>query len=379
MIRFNEPYLTGKEQDYIADVFARRDFGGNGFFTQSCQDLLAARFGISRVLLTHSCTAALEMSALLCSLGPGDEVIVPSYTFCTTASAMLRTGARVVFCEIDPRTQMMDMADVAERITVRTRAIVPVHYSGIAADMDGLRSAVGDRDITVIEDAAQALGSTLDGKPLGTHGRFGCISFHHTKNLHAGLAGALFVNDPADERDAFCVWERGTNRQQFVDGKVDKYTWVALGSSFYPTELQAAMLLAQLETLDANTRHRLALFDAYREALADLEPRGIAQLPPLDNRRGGNGHAFSLIFRDAPLRDRALRGLNAAGFQAQFHYIPLHSSPMGIAMGYKAEDLPITEDIAKRSLRLPLHFDMTPGDVREIAAALMMLIEGRAH
>ncbi len=374
MILFNEPYLTGREQEYIAEVFALREFGGNGDFSRRAAGLLEQSLGKSRVLLTHSCTAALEMSALLCGLGPGDEVIVPSYTFCTTASAMLRTGARVVFCEIDAETQMMDMTDVAARITDRTRAIVPVHYAGIAADMDGLQTAIGGRSIDVIEDAAQALGSTLDGKPLGTFGRFGCFSFHQSKNLHAGLAGALVIRDPSDEGEAFCVWERGTNRQQFIDGMVDKYTWVALGSSFYPTELQAAMLLAQLERQDENTARRVALFEAYREGLGALEQHGLAQLPRVDARRSVNGHAFSLIFTDPAVREHARKELNAAGYQAQFHYIPLHSSPMGLSMGYRAEDLPVTEDIAARGLRLPLYYDMSIDTVRGITSTLLSVL-----
>jgi dTDP-4-amino-4,6-dideoxygalactose transaminase len=370
MIKFNEPYLTGKEEASIAEVFRNREFGGNGPFTERCQALLERRFGVAKVLLTHSCTAALEMSALLSHLGPGDEVILPSYTFTTTASSMLRTGATLVFAEIDPHTQMLDMADVERRITPRTRAIVPVHYAGIAADMERLETIVAGRNIDIIEDAAQGLGSALGGAPLGTLGRFGCISFHHTKNLHAGLAGALYVNRAEDIDEATWVWERGTNRKQFVEGVVDKYTWVALGSSFYPTEMQAAMLLAQLETLDENTAQRRAIWECYRDELGALAQRGIAELPPIGPNREINYHAFALIFATPAMRETVRKDLAARGIQAPFHYIPLHSSPMGEKLGYRHDDLPVTESIAERVLRLPLHFELTLDDARTVARAV---------
>jgi dTDP-4-amino-4,6-dideoxygalactose transaminase len=377
MLRFNVPYVSGRELAYLRAVFERRDFAGNGPFTQRCSRLMEERFGVRKVLLTHSCTAALEMSALLAGLKPGDEAIVPSFTFATTASAIMRTGARVVFCEIDPGSLMMDAKDVTARITERTRVIVPVHYAGIAADMDGLKQVVDDRDIAIIEDAAQALDSAIDGSFLGTIGRFGCISFHESKNIHAGLAGALFVNREEDIAQATFVWERGTNRQQFLDGLVDKYTWVALGSSFYPTELQAAMLLAQLECLDENRAQRGKIYAVYQELFDPLVRAKRIQVPMSDNRRRLNYHAFFLVFDSHGERERVRAALGAKGIEAQFHYVPLHSSPMGRKMGYVVEDLPVTEAIAGRVLRLPLHCDMTVSDAEYVANAVNEAIEFR--
>ena len=278
IIRFHEPYLGGNELDYLRQVIERGQFAGNGPFTVRCQTLMEQRYIVPRVLLTHSCTAALEMTALLLDQGPGDEVILPSYTFSTTASSFLRTGAKLVFCEVDPETMMVDVDDIAARITQRTKAIVPVHYAGVAADLHRILPLAKKHGIEVVEDAAQALESTLDGKPLGTFARFGCISFHETKNLHAGLAGALYINDPADAERATFIWERGTNRQSQLRGLVDKYTWVELGSSFYPSELQAAFLLAQLESIDRNRQEREILFNAYIEQLAPMAEQGHFRL-----------------------------------------------------------------------------------------------------
>lgn len=380
MIRFNEPYVTGREEAYIKEVFKKRYFSGNGPFTNRCNNLLQQKFGARKVLVTHSCTAALEMSALLAGLKPGDEVVVPSYTFCTTASAMLRVGATVVFCEVNPATMMMDMADVARRVTNRTRAIVPVHYAGIAVDMDGLQQLVKGRDIIIIEDAAQAIDSAIDGKFLGTFGRFGCVSFHELKNIHAGLAGALFVNDEKDVTEAEYVWERGTNRQQLLDGKADKYTWVTLGSSFYPTELQAAMLLAQLEAIEHSRAHRSKIFAVYEEMLTPLEEAGRVSLPRYDARRRINFHAFFLVFNTHSEREHVRNELKSAGIEATFHYIPLHSSPMGQRMGYSAGDLPMTERLAYQLLRLPLHCEMSVNDAQAVAKSVISAITSfRGH
>jgi dTDP-4-amino-4,6-dideoxygalactose transaminase len=276
-----------------------------------------------------------------------------------------------VFCEVDADTKMIDMDDVEAPITDRNTAIEPDHYAGIAANMERLAELVEGRNIAIIEDAAQGLDSSLHGAALGTIGRFGCLSFHHTKNLHAGLAGALIVNESGDIDRATWVWERGTNRQQYVDGRVDKYTWVALGSSFYPTELQAAVLLAQLEHIDENTAHRRRLYEVYSDELEELSARGIARPLKIGPGRVGNGHAFSLLFETHEMREAVRQRLNADGIQAQFHYVPLHSSPMGQAMGYRAEDLPITEHVAACSLRLPLHFDMSVDDARRVAERVL--------
>lgn len=369
-IRFHEPYLGGDELKYLAEVLDRKQFAGNGHFTERCQSLLEQRYGVPRILLTHSCTAALEMSALLLDLTPEDEVILPSYTFSTTASSFLRTGARLVFCEVDPETMMMDPGDVAGRITSRTKAIVPVHYAGIASDMPAILDLARSHGIEVVEDAAQALESALDGRPLGTLGRFGCISFHETKNLHAGLAGALYINDARDAERATFIWERGTNRQNQLKGLVDKYTWVELGSSFYPSELQAAFLLAQLETIDRNRAERKKVHEAYVEGLTPLAEEGRFRLPRIDPGRTLNYHAYFIAFNSAEDCDRVRLALKDNGIYAYIGYVPLHSSPMGQKLGYRPEDLPVTEDMASRVLRLPFHNNLATQDVQAVCAAI---------
>jgi dTDP-4-amino-4,6-dideoxygalactose transaminase len=369
-IPFHVPFVAGDELRYLQEVVANRNFGGNGPFTKRCQELLEKRFGIGRVFLTHSCTAAMEITGLLLNLTPDDEVILPSFTFCTTASSFLRTGARLVFCEIDPATMMVDVEDIARKITNRTKTIVPVHYAGIASNLETLLPLAQKHSIDVVEDAAQCVGAFLNGKALGSFGRFGCVSFHETKNLHAGLAGALYVNNPADAERATYIWERGTDRQRLLNGQVDKYTWVELGSSFYPSELQAAFLLAQLEAMERNLEIRRALCLHYLRDLQPLADAGLIRLPRIDGGREHNGHAFFVTFNSATERERVREALKQAGIGAYFHYIPLHSSPMGQKMGYRAEDLPLTEDMAARLLRLPLHTEMSMKDVQAVCANL---------
>ena len=368
IIRFHEPYLGGNELDYLRQVIERGQFAGNGPFTVRCQTLMEQRYIVPRVLLTHSCTAALEMTALLLDLGPGDEVILPSYTFSTTASSFLRTGAKLVFCEVDPETMMVDVDDIAARITQRTKAIVPVHYAGVAADLHRILPLAKKHGIEVVEDAAQALESTLDGKPLGTFARFGCISFHETKNLHAGLAGALYINDPADAERATFIWERGTNRQSQLRGLVDKYTWVELGSSFYPSELQAAFLLAQLESIDRNRQEREILFNAYIEQLAPMAEQGHFRLPRVDPGRTLNYHALFLTFPSLAACDKVRSALKEHDIHAYIGYVPLHSSPMGIKLGYRPEDLPLTQEMSGRVLRLPFHNKLSRQDIGAVCA-----------
>jgi len=369
-IRFHEPYLGGNELEYLREVVERKQFAGNGHFTVRCQSLLKQRYEVPHVLLTHSCTAALEMAALLLDLSPADEVILPSYTFSTTASSFLRTGARLVFCEIDPETMMADVDDIARKITRRTKVIVPVHYAGIAADMRPIMTLARKHGIEVVEDAAQGLESSLDGKPLGTFARFGCISFHETKNLHAGLAGALYINDPRDAERATFIWERGTNRQSQLKGLVDKYTWVELGSSFYPSELQAAFLLAQLETLDRNRLEREAIYNAYMEQLAPLVEQGHFWLPRIDAGRTLNYHALFAIFPSAEACDVVRTVLKARDIHAYIGYVPLHSSPMGMKLGYRPDDLPVTQEMAGRVLRLPFHNNLTRENVETVCAGI---------
>lgn len=375
-ITFNRPYVTDTERGYLEEVLASRRFAGNGPFTQRVHRLLEERFGIPHVLLTHSCTGALELAALRLELEPGDEVIVPSYTFAATASAFLRTGASIVFCDVDPTTMNLDPADVATRITERTRAVVPVHYGGIGARMDEILALADEHDLHVVEDAAQGLGASIGDQGLGSIAGMGAVSFHETKNLHAGLGGALFVNDTDLFDRAEDMWERGTNRTKMFKGLVDKYTWVEQGSSFYPSELQAAFLLAQLEHLDENLAERHVLYDRYDSHLRPLEAQGRFALPRIPPDRHLNWHSYFLIAESIDDADLIREGLGARGIQAFIGYVPLHSSPMGRKLGFTPDDVPITEELAPRVLRLPFHNDLTIDDVDRVAAAIVDLTGG---
>jgi dTDP-4-amino-4,6-dideoxygalactose transaminase len=374
-IAFSVPYLAGREMDYLAEVMRTRHFAGNGPFTQKAQALIEDAFAIPKVLLTHSCTAALEMSALLLDIGPGDEVIMPSYTFCSTASAFARTGAKIVFCDIDPATMMVDVDDMASRISSRTRAVVPIHYGGLSCSIDRIAELARRKNLTLVEDAAQAFDARWNDKPLGTFGRLGCISFHETKNLHAGLCGALFINDKDTEFQdrAVRIWERGTNRQAVLRGVVDKYTWTDLGSSFYPSELQAAFLLAQLEARAANKVERQILRQRYEDGLRPLADQGAFHMPAIPQGLDTNYHACFVVFHSVDDCERVRLALKAGNIAAYIGYVPLHTSPMGLALGNKAGDLPKTEDFAPRVLRLPFHNDMTPADVDRVTGTIRSL------
>jgi dTDP-4-amino-4,6-dideoxygalactose transaminase len=373
-IPFHVPWQSGHEAAYVAEAMTSCRLGGNGPFTRRAQAWIEARFDVPHVLLTHSCTGALELAALLLDLGPGDEVIVPSYTFCATAAAFMRTGARIVFAEVDPATWALDPDDVAARVTDRTRAIVPVHYAGIPADLARLSALADDVGAVIVEDAAQGFGSTIAGRPLGSIAPLGCWSFHETKNLHCGLGGALAINDPAYFERAEDMWERGTDRQKMFKGLVDKYSWVELGSSFYPTELQAAYLLAQLESFDRNHAVRAPLFARYRERLGDLADAGRVAIQHIASDVRHNAHAVPVTFADAATCDRVREHLRANEIHAYIGYVPLHSSRMGQRLGYTAADLPRTEDLASRVLRMPLHHAMTLMDVERVVDTLIEVL-----
>ena len=364
--RFNVPYLTGKEREYLEQVIENRVFGGNGPFTKRVAAALEERYGVQRVLLTHSCTGALEMAALLSGVGSGDEVIVPSYTFSSTAAAFVRAGAKVVFCEIDPETMMINPDDAAQRVTRRTQAIVPVHYGGIACDMDGVMSLALEHDLLVIEDAAQGLEASLDGRWLGTIAPLGCLSFHESKNLHSGLGGALFINDPAYMERAEAVWERGTDRQKVLKGLIDKYSWVEVGSSFYPSELQAAFLAAQLESIEVNMAERKRIYQRYLAGLVPLAKAGRLRLPRIDAGRKLNYHACYVIFNKISDCDGVRARLRAKDIWAYIGYVPLHSSPVGQRLGNQPQELPITEEYAQRVLRLPFHNELGTDEVGRV-------------
>jgi dTDP-4-amino-4,6-dideoxygalactose transaminase len=365
-IRFNEPYLSGRELAYLKEVFESRSFAGNGPFTRRVQRFLEERYGVARVLLTHSCSAALEMAALLLDPAPGDQVLVPSFTFPTTASAFVRAGAEVVFCELDPSTMNLDVADAAARVTERTRAIVPIHYAGLPADMDAVLELARRHGLTVIEDAAQGLGTRFRGRWLGCIGDLGAISFHETKNIHSGLGGALFVNDESWFERAEAIWERGTNRARALKGLVDKYSWVELGSSFYPSELQAAFLLAQLESYDENLKRRQWIQDRYRAFLEPLAARGCLRLPRVLEGTEHNHHALFVILESIAECDALREHLSARSIQAYIGFVPLHSSRMGVRLGNDPDALPVTQELAQRVLRLPFHNDLDERDMQRI-------------
>jgi dTDP-4-amino-4,6-dideoxygalactose transaminase len=336
---------------------------------------LQERFGIHRVLMTPSCTAALEMAAMLCDLGPGDEVIMPSFTFVSTANAVVRLGARPVFVDIRPDTLNLDETLIEDAITPRTKAILPVHYAGVACAMDRIEAIAAGHGLHVIEDAAQAVNSWHQGRALGSIGRLGCYSFHETKNYICGEGGALCINDPALVERAEILRDKGTNRRQFFRGEVDKYTWVDVGSSYVPSEINCAFLYAQLELLDAITARRREVYQRYHHLLAPLAARGLVRLPQAPEDCETNCHLFWVLLPTARARDLAMKHLNAHGVNAVFHYVPLHSSPMGQKFGCREGDLPATEDISGRLLRLPFFYEITEREQAEVVRRLGEFLE----
>ena len=365
---FNKPFIIGPELDYIADAVARGHLSGDGHYTKLCHQWLEQQLGAKRALLTHSCTAALEMAAILCDIRPGDEVIMPSYTFVSTANAFVLRGGVPVFVDIRPDTLNLDEKLIEAAITPKTRAIVPVHYAGVACDMDAIMAIARRRDLLVVEDAAQAVLAEYKGRRPGAIGDLGCLSFHETKNVISGEGGALLINNPDLIERAEIIREKGTNRSKFFRGEVDKYTWVDIGSSFLPSELIGAFLWAQLQHAADIIDRRRQLCDIYRGALQDLADAGLLQLPqPEPEGVTGNGHMFYLFTRSAAERGALLAHLKAAGVHAVFHYVPLHASPAGRKFGRTAGALPVTEDLADRLVRLPLFFNLDDAAARDIA------------
>ncbi len=355
-IHFNVATLVGRELGYIREVLNSRHLQGNGAQTQACQMWLKGRLGVSDALLTQSCTAALELASLLCDLGPGDEVIMPSFTFVSTANAVVLRRAVPVFVDIRRDTFNIDEKIVEAAITPRTRAIFAVHYAGVCAEMDALRQIAERHRLILVEDAAQALGSTYHGRPAGALADMGCFSFHESKNIISGEGGALtFTRDDFVER-AHILWEKGTNRRQFLLGQVDKYTWVDVGSSFLPSEITAAVLRAQLEAVDQVICDRRLAWDKYHQALAPLEARGLLRRPQVPRHCGHNSHIYAVLFQDAATRKDLIAALRSQGITAPFHYIPLHSAPAGRRYGRAAGPLPITNGTAATLLRLPLWY-----------------------
>jgi dTDP-4-amino-4,6-dideoxygalactose transaminase len=354
MIPFNKPFLTGQELRYIEEAHANGHLSGDGPFTRRCHEWLERRIGCAKVLLTHSCTGALEMAAMLCDIVPGDEVILPSFTFVSTANAFVLRGAVPVFVDIRPDTFNLDEEGVEAAITSRTKAIVPVHYAGIGCEMDSVLDVARRHDLVVIEDAAQGILSQYKGRPLGSIGQLAALSFHETKNVIAGEGGALLINDRRFIERAEIIWEKGTNRNKFFRGETDRYTWVDIGSSYLPSEINAAFLWAQLQAADDITARRRALWDRYHAAFIALEREGLARRPIIPDHCQPNAHMYHLLLSNADAMAPFLERLRAKGIHAVFHYVPLHSSPAGKKYGRAHGSMASTEDLSARIVRLPL-------------------------
>ena len=353
-IPFNRPFLTGRELAYIARAHEQGQLAGDGSFTRSCSEWLEATTGARRALLTHSCTAALEMAAMLAEIGPGDEVIMPSFTFVSSANAFVARGAMPVFVDIRRDTMNIDEALIEAAITERTRAIVVVHYAGVACEMDAITALAAAHDLLVIEDAAHALLATYHGRPLGSIGHLGTLSFHETKNIISGEGGALLVNDARFSDRAEIIREKGTDRSLFFRGLVDKYTWVDVGSSYLPGEIIAAFLYAQMEEAESITARRLQLWGRYHAAFESLEWSGLVRRPVVPEGCVQNGHMYYLVLPDLAARTRLIEGLKGQDIHAVIHYVPLHSSPMGQRVGRLGSRMANTIEAGDRLVRLPL-------------------------
>ena len=361
-IPFNKPYLTGRETDYIKQAVASGKISGNGVFTKKCQQFFEDRYGFRKCLLTTSCTDALEMAAILTEVGPGDEVIVPSYTFVSSALAFVRTGARIVFADSRSDQPNIDAEQLESLITPRTKVIVPVHYAGVACDMDAIMDIANRHGLLVVEDAAQAIDSFYTGKdgvrrPLGSIGHLAAFSFHETKNIISGEGGLLVVNDERFIRRAEIIWEKGTNRAEFFRGEVNKYGWVDTGSSFLPSEIVAAFLWAQLENLDAIQQRRKDIWERYYEALLPMAERGLFSLPVVPDCATNNAHMFYLLFPDLAKRTEFIAKMRKLDIWCVFHYLALHSSDFYRGK-HDGRALPNCDRYADCLVRLPLYFEL---------------------
>jgi dTDP-4-amino-4,6-dideoxygalactose transaminase len=371
LVPFNKPFVAGDELAYIQQAIANGHLSGNGPFTKRCQAWIEERLTCRRARLTHSCTAALEMAALLTEVGPGDEVIMPSFTFVSTANAFALRGATPVFVDIRPDTLNLDESRIEAAITPRTRAIVPVHYAGIGCEMDVICGIARERGLFVVEDAAQGVMAAYKGRPLGSIGDASAVSFHETKNVIAGEGGALIVNRPEWLDRSEILWEKGTNRTSFSRGEVDKYSWIDLGSSFLPSEINAAFLCAQLEQAEAITLRRLAIWHAYHEQLAPLESSsGILRRPIVPDTCTANAHMYYVLVARPDLRTGLMGALNDHGINAVTHYVPLHLAPAGRRFGRTSGALDVTESVGGRLVRLPLFPAMTDDDVSAVTTAV---------
>jgi len=374
-IAFHRPWLGPEEAEAVLQAIRAGHLTGNGPICRAVEAELRRRLGVPHVLLTSSCTSAMELAYLALGIGPGADVLLPSFTFVSCATAIVRSGARPVFVDIDPQTLMLDLDKLQRALTPQSRAILGVHYGGFPCEMGGLLSLAKRHQVRLIEDAAQAFGSSWRSQPLGTLGDVGCLSFHGTKNVMCGEGGALITRDDAVATRARLIREKGTNREAFLQQQVDRYTWVDTGGSFVLSDLLAAVLLAQVRRLEAMTHARQAVARRYLDALRPLSESGRLRLPVVQDFGSVNWHLFYLLLPTRAERDEILRGLREAGIEASFHFVPLHSSPYAQRhYGYRPADLPVTEDIAQRLIRLPIYPGLTPEEQERIITVLLELM-----
>lgn len=366
MIRFNVPPYTGKEMEYIRQAVENKKICGDGDFTHKCNEWIEKKTGTGKALLTTSCTHATEMAAILCNIKPGDEVIMPSYTFVSTADAFVLRGAKAVFVDVRPDTMNIDENLIEDAITDKTRAIVPVHYAGVSCDMDKILDIAKRHNLLVVEDAAQGIMSEYKGQALGTFGDYGCFSFHETKNFSMGEGGALLIRDKDNIERAEIIREKGTNRAKFFRGQIDKYTWVDAGSSYLPSEMNAAYLYAQLELADEITADRMRSWNMYNDAFEELENKERIERPFIPSDCKHNAHMFYLKCKDLEERSALIKFLGEYGILAVFHYIPLHNAPAGKIYGrFHGEDVYTTKE-SERLVRLPLYYGLKEDEVEYI-------------
>lgn len=379
MIPFNIPPASGKEIAYIQKAIKNRKICGDGEFTKKCSAWMQDKFNTQKVLLTTSGTSALEMAAVLCDIQAGDEVIMPSYTFCSTANAFVQRGAKIVFVDIRPDTMNIDETKIEEAVTSKTKVIVPVHYAGVSCEMDTIMKIAKKHSLFVVEDAAQGVMSSYKGKALGTIGDFGCYSFHETKNYSMGEGGAIVINNPQYIERAEIIREKGTNRSQFWRGQVDKYTWIEYGSSFLPSELNAAYLWGQLEIADEINNDRLASWNEYYKKLTELENKRCIELPFIPSNCVHNAHMFYIKVKDIEERTRLIEFLKHKDIGAVFHYVSLHSAPAGKKYGvFAGRDIYTTKE-SERLLRLPIYYGLKKKDIDYVCGVLYEFYESKKN
>ncbi|MBR1756580.1 MAG: dTDP-4-amino-4,6-dideoxygalactose transaminase [Alphaproteobacteria bacterium] len=375
MVKFNVPVFTPKSLEYVADVFASKHVSGDGKYTKLCNEKLKQKLGCKEAMLVHSGTAALEMAAILADLKAGDEVIMPSFTFCSTANAFVLQGAVPVFVDIRPDTLNLDEQKIEAAITPKTKAIVPVHYAGVACEMDTIRQIAEKHRLLVIEDAAQAYDAFYKGKPLGTLGDIGCFSFHETKNIMAGEGGLFVTNNPQFAERAEIIREKGTNRSKFFRGQVDKYTWVDKGSSYLPSEIVAAYLYSVLDISDDIQNKRRRIWQRYNDAFAEAEKQGKIRRPIIPAECSNNAHMFYLLFNDLANRTEFIAYLKENDVAAPFHYIPLHSAPAGKQFCRTPYDMSVTDKVSETLVRLPLYYDLTADEQNKVIELSLNFLE----